>query len=185
MEYNQHKIIPDVWVMEPRKFEDARGYFMETWRKSEFESHIGYPVEFVQENESKSSRGVLRGLHYQRGEASQAKLVRALQGKVIDVAVDLRQDSPTFGRYAMVELDAMRGTTMFVPRGFAHGFVVLSDTAVFCYKVDNRYAPEAECSIAYNDPTLDIQWPNIPGQELLLSEKDLKHAVSFLEAEKF
>lgn len=171
--------------MEPRKFEDARGYFMETWRKSEFEAHVGHPVEFVQENESKSSRGVLRGLHYQRGEASQAKLVRALQGRVVDVAVDLRQDSPTFGRYAMVELDAARGTTMFVPRGFAHGFVVLSDIAVFCYKVDNRYAPEAECSIAYNDPTLNIQWPTLDGQELLLSEKDLNRAVSFTDAEKF
>ena len=111
--------------------------------------------------------------------------MRALRGRVVDVAVDLRQDSPTFGKYAMVELDAEKGTTMFVPRGFAHGFMVLSDEAVFCYKVDNRYAPEAECSIAYNDPTLAIQWPDIPADQLVLSEKDLRRAVSFLDAEKF
>ena len=185
MEYKQHDILPDVWVMEPKKFTDDRGYFMETWRKADFEAHLGYAVEFVQENESKSTFGVLRGLHYQKGDASQAKLVRALRGRVVDVAVDLRQDSSTFGKYAMVELDAEKGTTMFVPRGFAHGFMVLSDEAVFCYKVDNRYAPEAECSIAYNDPTLAIQWPDIPADQLVLSEKDLRRAVSFLEAEKF
>ena len=185
MNYTQHPAIPDVWVMEPQKWADDRGYFMETWRKADFESRVGYCVDFVQENESKSVRNVLRGLHYQRGGDSQAKLVRALQGKVLDVAVDLRQHSPTFGRYAMVELDAEKGTTMFIPRGFAHGFMVLTEEAVFCYKVDNRYAPESECSIRFDDPTLQIPWPAPQGGHYVLSEKDLRRAVSFAEAEKF
>ena len=177
--------IPDVWVCEPKVFADARGYFMETWRASDFNEHIGHEVNFVQDNQSMSSRGVLRGLHFQKGEFSQAKLVRVLQGTVVDVAVDLRQSSPTFGEYVMVELSAENKRQLFIPRGFAHGFQVLSDTAVFTYKVDNIYAPQAECSIRYDDPKIGIAWPITNPQELLLSEKDLQHAVSFDEAEKF
>ncbi|MCI6486402.1 MAG: dTDP-4-dehydrorhamnose 3,5-epimerase [Bacteroidales bacterium] len=177
--------IPDVWVCEPKVFADARGYFMETWRASDFNEHIGHEVNFVQDNQSMSSRGVLRGLHFQKGEFSQAKLVRVLQGTVVDVAVDLRQSSPTFGKYVMVELSAENKRQLFIPRGFAHGFQVLSDTAVFTYKVDNIYAPQAECSIRYDDPKIGIAWPITNPQELLLSEKDLQHAVSFDEAEKF
>ena len=177
--------IPDVWVCEPKVFADARGYFMETWRASDFNEHIGHEVNFVQDNQSMSSRGVLRGLHFQKGEFSQAKLVRVLQGTVVDVAVDLRKSSPTFGKYVMVELSAENKRQPFIPRGFAHGFQVLSDTAVFTYKVDNIYAPQAECSIRYDDPKIGIAWPITNPQELLLSEKDLQHAVSFDEAEKF
>ena len=177
--------IPDVWVCEPKVFADARGYFMETWRASDFNEHIGHEVNFVQDNQSMSSRGVLRGLHFQKGEFSQAKLVRVLQGTVVDVAVDLRQSSPTFGKYVMVELSAENKRQLFIPRGFAHGFQVLSDTAVFTYKVDNIYAPQAECSIRYDDSKIGIAWPITNPQELLLSEKDLQHAVSFDEAEKF
>ncbi len=176
--------IPGVWVLEPRVFEDARGYFMETWREEDFNRAIGHEVHFVQDNQSMSSRGVLRGLHFQKGEASQAKLVRVLQGTVVDVAVDLRKDSPTFGKHVMVELSADNKKQLFIPRGFAHGFQVLSETAVFTYKVDNRYAPETECSIRYNDPTIGIDWP-IKGNDVILSEKDLKRAVSFEESEKF
>ena len=177
--------IPDVWVCEPKVFADARGYFMETWRASDFNEHIGHEVNFVQDNQSMSSRGVLRGLHFQKGEFSQAKLVRVLQGTVVDVAVDLRKASPTFGKYVMVELSAENKRQLFIPRGFAHGFQVLSDTAVFTYKVDNIYAPHAECSIRYDDPKIGIAWPITNPQELLLSEKDLQYAVSFDEAEKF
>lgn len=176
--------IPDVWILEPRVFEDARGYFMETWREEDFNKALGHEVHFVQDNQSKSSRGVLRGLHFQKGELSQAKLVRVLQGCVVDVAVDLRKDSPTFGKYVMVELSAENKRQLFIPRGFAHGFQVLSDTAVFTYKVDNRYAPEAECSIRYDDPHIGIAWP-ITGDEVILSEKDLNKAVSFEDAKKF
>lgn len=176
--------IPGVWILEPRVFEDARGYFMETWREEDFNKAIGHEVHFVQDNQSMSSRGVLRGLHYQKGEASQAKLVRVLQGSVVDVAVDLRKDSPSYGKYVMVELSAENKRQLFIPRGFAHGFQVLSDTAVFTYKVDNRYAPETECSIKYDDPSVGIDWP-IKGREVILSEKDLNKAVNFEDAEKF
>lgn len=177
--------IPDIWVCEPKVFADARGYFMETWRATDFNEHIGHEVNFVQDNQSMSSRGVLRGLHFQKGEFSQAKLVRVLQGTVVDVAVDLRKTSPTFGKYVMVELSAENKRQLFIPRGFAHGFQVISDTAVFTYKVDNVYAPQAECSIRYDDPKIGIAWPITNPQELLLSEKDLQHAVNFDEAEKF
>ncbi len=183
MEYIKTKI-DGVWILEPRVFEDARGYFMETWREEDFNRAIGHDVRFVQDNQSKSSRGVLRGLHFQKGDASQAKLVRVLQGRVVDVAVDLRKSSPTFGQYVMVELSEENKRQLFIPRGFAHGFQVLSDTAVFTYKVDNRYAPEAECSVRYDDPAIGIDWP-IKGDGVVLSEKDLTHAVSFAEAEKF
>ena len=184
MDYKETNI-KDVWVIEPKVFSDARGYFMETWREEDFNAHIGHEVHFVQDNQSLSSRGVLRGLHYQKGASSQAKLVRVLQGTVVDVAVDLRQDSPTFGKYVAVELSDENKRQLFIPRGFAHGFQVLSDTAVFTYKVDNRYAPEDECSIRYNDPTIGIKWPITNPDEVVLSEKDLKRAVSFDEAEKF
>ena len=176
--------IPDVWIIEPQVFADARGYFMETWREEDFNRAMGREVHFVQDNQSMSSRGVLRGLHYQRGADSQAKLVRVLQGTVVDVAVDLRKDSPTFGRHVMVELSAENKRQLFIPRGFAHGFQVVSETAVFTYKVDNRYAPESECSIRFDDPSIGIEWP-IQGNDVVLSEKDLSHAVSFEAAEKF
>ena len=164
--------IDGVYIIEPRVFNDARGYFFETWKKSEFEANIG-PVEFVQDNESKSSFGVLRGLHYQKGEFSQAKLVRVIKGKVLDVAVDIRKSSPTFGQYEMVELSDENKRQFFIPRGFAHGFLVLSDEAIFTYKVDNIYAPQAEAGIRWNDPDVGIQWP-IDLEKVMTSEKDLK-----------
>ena len=151
MNYIQTEI-DGVWLIEPKVFFDERGYFMEAFKKEEFESHIG-PVNFVQDNESKSSFGVLRGLHYQKGEYSQAKLVRVIKGEVLDVAVDLRKSSPTFGKYVSVLLSEENKRQFFIPRGFAHGFVVLSEEAVFMYKVDNKYAPQAEASIIYNDET--------------------------------
>lgn len=177
--------IPDVWILNPKVFADARGYFMETWREADFNAHIGHDVHFVQDNQSFSSRGVLRGLHYQQGEFSQAKLVRVLAGTVVDVAVDLRKDSPTFGKHVMVELSAENKKQLFIPRGFAHGFQVISEQALFTYKVDNIYAPQAERSIRYNDPTLNIAWPITDESQVQLSEKDLAHAVSFDDAEKF
>ncbi len=163
--------IEGVFVIEPQVFGDSRGYFMETYRQEDFDRNIGRHVEFVQDNESKSSYGVLRGLHYQRGEASQAKLVRVIKGKVMDVAVDLRKSSSTFGRHVAVELSEENKRQFFIPRGFAHGFLVLSEEAIFTYKVDNRYAPETECSIRFDDETLNIAWP-IPREEMLLSPKD-------------
>ena len=177
--------IPDVWILNPKVFADARGYFMETWREADFNAHIGHDVHFVQDNQSFSSRGVLRGLHYQQGEFSQAKLVRVLAGTVVDVAVDLRKDSPTFGKHVMVELSAENKKQLFIPRSFAHGFQVISEQALFTYKVDNIYAPQAERSIRYNDPTLNIAWPITDESLVQLSEKDLAHAVSFDDAEKF
>ena len=175
--------IEGVWIVEPRVFQDARGYFMETWREEDFNRGVGHEVRFVQDNESRSTRGVLRGLHYQRGAASQAKLVRVLQGEVYDVAVDLRRESKTFGKYVGVVLSGENKRQLFIPRGFAHGFLVLSETATFAYKVDNRYAPEAEASIRYDDPAIGIDWPLKDG--LLLSEKDKNNALGFDETEKF
>ena len=163
--------LPGVWLVEPQRFGDARGYFMESFKKEEFQAHVG-PVEFVQDNESFSSRGVLRGLHFQKGDDSQAKLVRVSRGKVLDVVVDLRGGSPTFGRHVAVELTADNGLQLFMPRGMAHGFVVLSDVAQFQYKVDNRYAPESEATLRFDDPALGIDW-RLPHDELLLSPKDL------------
>ena len=174
--------IKGVWLIEPKRFGDARGYFCETFKLSEFESHIG-KVEFVQDNESLSTRGVLRGLHFQRGEWSQAKLVRVLQGRVLDVAVDLRGGSPTYGQHVAVELSRDNGRQMFIPRGFAHGFVVLSDEAQFQYKVDNVYAPQSEATLRFDDPALGIDWP-IAKEEMKLSEKDLR-GMAFAEVEPF
>jgi dTDP-4-dehydrorhamnose 3,5-epimerase len=164
--------IAGVYVIEPKVFQDARGYFFEAWKKEEFEKNVG-KTEFIQDNESKSSYGVLRGLHYQKGEFSQAKLVRVIKGKVLDVAVDIRRHSPTFGQHVMVELSEDNKRQLFIPRGFAHGFLVMSEEAVFTYKVDNVYAPQAEAGICWNDPQLGIQWPIDP-KLVLTSEKDLK-----------
>ncbi len=171
MEYIE-TAIKGVYIIEPRVFNDARGYFFEAWKQSEFNEKIG-PVSFVQDNESKSSKGVLRGLHYQKGSASQAKLVRVIKGCVLDVAVDIRKSSPTFGQHVMVELSEDNKRQFFIPRGFAHGFLVLSEEAIFTYKVDNPYAPQCDAGIRWNDPDLNILWPINP-EEVITSEKDLK-----------
>lgn len=183
MKYTETEI-EGVWLIEPRVFEDARGYFFEAWKQAEFDAHVGGHVEFVQDNESMSARGVLRSLHYQKGSFSQAKLVRVIKGRVLDVAVDLRKGSKTFGKYVMVELSGENKRQFFIPRGFAHGFLVLSDEAIFTYKVDNVYAPDHEASIHWDDPTIGIKWP-IDGVEVLTSEKDRTKAKSFEEADYF
>ena len=181
MEYIKTEI-DGVFILEPRVFSDARGYFMEAWKEAEFNQHVG-PVKFIQDNESKSSYGVLRGLHYQKGAFSQAKLVRVIKGRVLDVAVDIRKSSPTFGKHVMVELSEDNKRQFFIPRGFAHGFLVLSDEAIFTYKVDNPYTPAEEAGIRWNDPELGIEWPIDPAV-VQTSEKDLKQP--FLkEAELF
>ena len=171
MDYKKTEI-EGVYIIQPKVFKDNRGYFMETFRQSDFDAGIGRHVEFIQDKESKSSRGVLRGLHYQKGEASQAKLVRVIKGRVVDVAVDIRRSSKTFGRYVMVELSEENKTQFFIPRGFAHGFLVLSDEAIFTYKVDNAYAPQQEASIRYDDPDIAIEWP-MDMAEVITSEKDM------------
>ena len=171
MNYRETEI-KGVYIIEPRVFTDTRGYFMEAYKQAEFDEHIGH-VDFIQDNESMSSRNVLRGLHYQKGEFSQAKLVRVIKGRVLDVAVDIRKSSPTFGRHVAIELNEDNKWQFFIPRGFAHGFLVLSDEAVFTYKVDNVYAPQAEAGIRWDDPTLGIEWPVSAG-DVLTSEKDLK-----------
>lgn len=174
MEYLKTEI-EGVYIIEPRVFSDARGYFMEAWKQEEFNRHIGR-VDFIQDNESKSTFGVLRGLHYQKGELSQAKLVRVIKGRVVDVAVDLRKSSATFGKHVMVELSEDNKRQFFIPRGFAHGFLVLSDEAIFTYKVDNPYAPQAEAGIRWDDPDLGIAWP-IDASQVVTSEKDLRQAL--------
>ena len=163
--------ISGVWVITPKRFGDKRGYFCEVFKLAEFEDHVGH-VDFVQDNESLSCKGVLRGLHFQRGECSQAKLVRVSQGAVLDVVVDLRHGSPTWGKSLAVELSADNGRQMFIPRGFAHGFVVLSDVAQFQYKVDNLYAPQSEATLRFDDPALGIDW-HIDRADMVLSDKDL------------
>ncbi len=165
--------IPEVLVLEPQVFGDARGYFMESWSQRDFDAAVR-PVKFVQDNESRSSYGVLRGLHFQKGACAQSKLVRVIEGRVLDVAVDIRKGSPSFGRYVKVELSGENHRQCFVPRGFAHGFVVLSPEAVFQYKCDFPYAPEAEAAIAWNDPSLGIDW-GIPEADILLSQRDRSH----------
>ena len=162
--------IEGVYLIRPRVFNDARGYFMEAFKQEEFDANV-YPVRFVQDNESMSSYGVLRGLHYQKGEWSQAKLVRVIKGRVLDVAVDIRKGSPTYGQHVAVELSEENHRQFFVPRGFAHGFAVLTDEAVFQYKCDNFYNKESEGAVAWNDPELAIDW-RIPADKVLLSEKD-------------
>jgi len=163
--------IPDVVIIEPAVHGDDRGYFVETFRADKLEEFLGFKINFCQDNESKSSRGVLRGLHYQLSPAAQTKLVRVIQGSVLDVAVDIREGSPTFGQHVAVELTAENKRQLLVPRGFAHGFVVLEDDTVFAYKVDNYYSPENDRGIAFDDVELKIDW-QIPYNELKLSAKD-------------
>ena len=165
--------IPGVVIIEPKVFGDARGYFFESWSQKDFSEAVR-PVNFVQDNESKSSYGVLRGLHFQKGEHSQSKLVRVVSGRVLDVAVDIRKGSPWFGQHVACELSGENHRQFFIPRGFAHGFAVLSEEAVFQYKCDNLYCPSSEGAIAWNDPALGIDW-GIPEADVLLSEKDKHH----------
>lgn len=167
MEYLKTEI-EGVYIIIPKRFGDERGYFSETFKQEEFNENVG-EIIFIQDNESYSSYGVLRGIHFQTGEYSQAKIVRVVEGTVLDVAVDLRKDSPTFGKYVAVELSAENGKQLFIPRHFGHAFLVLSEHAKFVYKVDNKYAPDHECSLAYNDPDVNIQWPI---QNPLVSKKD-------------
>ena len=165
--------IEDVIIIEPQVHGDERGYFVETFRQDKLEAFLGFKVDFCQDNESKSSRGVLRGLHYQLAPKAQTKLVRVIKGRVLDVAVDIRKGSPTFGKYVAVELSEANKRQLFVPRGFAHAFVVLEDDTVFAYKVDNYYSPEHDRGIAYNDPAIGIGW-GIELEALKLSDKDTK-----------
>lgn len=165
--------IEGVVIIEPRLFKDERGYFFESYNRKAFDEQVR-PVNFIQDNESKSSYGVLRGLHYQKGEHAQSKLVRVVKGRVLDVAVDIRRGSPTFGRHVAVELTEDNHLQFFIPRGFAHGFSVLSEVAVFQYKCDNFYCPESEGAIAWNDPDLGIDW-KIPAGAAILSSKDTHH----------
>jgi len=177
--------IPEIVLAKPTIHGDERGYFVETFRQDLFEKAIGQSVNFVQDNESKSTKGVLRGLHYQLPPYTQAKLVRVIEGSVLDVAVDIRESSPTFGQHVCVELTGENKQQLFVPSGFAHGFVVLSDSAIFSYKVDNYYAPDHDRGIAFNDTKLKIDW-KLPLEELQLSDKDklnpnLSEATELLE----
>lgn len=165
--------IPGLLILEPRIFRDARGYFFESFNQREFFNNVA-PVEFVQDNQSMSTRGVMRGLHFQRPPHTQAKLVRCVQGRVLDVAVDIRRNSPTYGRHVAVELTQDNHRQFFIPRGFAHGFAVLSDEAIFQYKCDNYYAPQADGGISITDPTLGIDWRLDPA-DAILSEKDTRH----------
>ena len=162
--------IPEVYIIEPSVFGDNRGYFLESFNLEKFEENI-YPIKFVQDNESKSSKGVLRGLHFQKPPFEQSKLVRCIEGKVLDVAVDIRKGSPTYGMHVVVELSGENKRQLFVPRGFAHGFVVLSESATFSYKVDNSYAPEYDSGIKYDDTDLNINW-SLTENEVQLSVKD-------------
>jgi len=166
--------IPEIVLAKPTIHGDERGYFVETFRQDLFEKAIGQSVNFVQDNESKSTKGVLRGLHYQLPPYTQAKLVRVIEGSVLDVAVDIRESSPTFGQHVCVELTGENKQQLFVPSGFAHGFVVLSDSAIFSYKVDNYYAPDHDRGIAFNDTKLKIDW-KLPLEALQLSDKDKLH----------
>ena len=169
MKYIKTKI-SDVYIIEPSVFGDHRGYFLESFNLDKFEENV-CPIKFIQDNESKSSKGVLRGLHFQKPPFEQAKLVRCIEGKVIDVAVDIRKGSPTYGKHLAVELSGENKRQLFVPRGFAHGFVVLSESATFAYKVDNSYAPEYDSGIKYDDSDLNINW-GLNDNEVQLSGKD-------------
>ncbi|WP_102406069.1 dTDP-4-dehydrorhamnose 3,5-epimerase [Parabacteroides bouchesdurhonensis] len=173
--------IPGVWIIEPKVFSDARGYFMEAFKQNEFEACIG-KFDFVQDNESCSTKGVLRGLHYQLAPYSQSKLVRVIKGRVLDVAVDVRAGSPTFGKYIAVELSGENKRQLFIPQGFAHGFHVLSEEAVFTYKVDNPYTPSHERGIRFDDPAIHVDWGIKDLSLINLSEKD-KNAPCLNEAE--
>ena len=168
--------IPDVLLIEPKVHGDSRGYFMESFRQDILNDFLGYEVNFVQDNQSKSTKGVLRGLHYQLPSSAQAKLVRVIEGRVLDVAVDIRQSSPTFGQYVSRELSSDNHHQLFIPRGFAHGFVVLSESAVFTYKVDNYYSPADDRGIAFDDKEIGIDWV-LKSDKLQLSDKDKLHPV--------
>jgi dTDP-4-dehydrorhamnose 3,5-epimerase len=172
MQFTRTKI-EDVVIIEPKVHGDDRGYFVETFRADKLEEFLGFKLNFGQDNESKSSKGVLRGLHYQLPPHAQTKLVRVIQGRVLDVAVDIRRNSPTFGQHVAVELSAENKKQLLVPRGFAHGFVVLEDDTIFAYKVDNYYSPECDRGIAFDDESLNIDWI-LKKEELKLSEKDTK-----------
>jgi len=161
------------FILEPKVFKDSRGYFFESFNQNTFNKLIGQNINFIQDNESFSSKGVLRGLHYQIGEHAQTKLVRVIKGSVLDVAVDIRKDSPTFGQHVSIELSEENKKQFFIPRGFGHGFIVLSDTAIFSYKCDNFYNRESEGGIIYNDKTLNIDW-KLDEKEFVVSEKDLQ-----------
>jgi dTDP-4-dehydrorhamnose 3,5-epimerase len=167
--------IPDVLVIEPKVHGDLRGYFVETFRQDKFEQALGYKVNFIQDNESKSSKGVLRGLHFQLAPHAQSKLVRVIEGAVLDVCVDIRIGSPSFGQHVKVVLSGENKKQIFIPRGFAHGFVVLTDTATFAYKVDNYYSPECDRGLTFDDAELNIDW-QLPKEQLQLSDKDTKQA---------
>ncbi len=167
--------IPDVVIIEPKVHGDSRGYFVETFRQDKLEEFLGYKINFCQDNESKSSKGVLRGLHYQLPPHAQTKLVRVIQGRVLDVAVDIRKNSPTFGQHVAVELSADNKKQLLIPRGFAHGFVVLEDDTIFAYKVDNYYSPQCDRGIAFDDKNLNIDWI-LNHNELNLSAKDTTQA---------
>lgn len=173
--------IPDVILIKPKVFGDDRGYFVETFRQDKFEKAVGHPVHFIQDNESKSTKGVLRGLHFQKPPYAQSKLVRVVEGRVLDVAVDIRQGSPTFGQYVSAELSSDNKYQLFVPRGFAHAFVVLSDRAIFSYKVDNYYSPDCDRGLAFDDLNLNIDWI-LSKEQLILSDKDKKQP-SFVDLE--
>lgn len=166
--------IQGLFIIEPDVCVDSRGYFFESFNKRRFEEQTGISVDFVQDNESRSTYGVVRGLHFQKPPHAQAKLVRVISGRVLDVAVDLREGSPTYGRHVAVELSGENHRQVFIPKGFAHGFSVLSEEAVFQYKCDGYYAPEAEGAVAWDDPDLAIDW-RIPADDIKLSEKDRKH----------
>ncbi|MCF8272909.1 MAG: dTDP-4-dehydrorhamnose 3,5-epimerase [Flavobacteriaceae bacterium] len=161
------------FILQPKIFEDSRGYFFESFNQQKFNESIGLNINFIQDNESFSVKGTLRGLHYQKGEFAQAKLVRVIKGKVLDIAVDIRKNSPTFGEHISLELSEDNKQQLFIPRGFAHGFVVLSNTAIFSYKCDNFYNKESEGGIIYNDKSLNIDW-KLEESELIFSEKDLE-----------
>ncbi|WP_297440850.1 dTDP-4-dehydrorhamnose 3,5-epimerase [Sulfurimonas sp.] len=163
--------IEDIIIIEPDIHGDSRGYFLESYREDKLEEFLGFKINFIQDNESRSSRGVLRGLHYQLPPSAQTKLVRVIKGSVLDVAVDIRKGSPTFGKHVSVELNSENKKQLLVPRGFAHGFVVLEDDTIFAYKVDNYYSPENDRGIAFDDDSLGIDWL-VPKDELLLSAKD-------------
>ena len=165
--------ISDVIICEPLVHGDSRGYFVETFRQDKLEQYLGFNLHFVQDNESKSTKGVLRGLHYQLAPAAQSKLVRVIEGRVLDVAVDIRVNSPTFGKHVAVELSCENKKQLFIPRGFAHGFVVLSDSAIFAYKVDNYYNPECDRGIKFNDTDIGIDWC-LSSDTLQLSQKDIE-----------
>ena len=180
MKYIQTEIA-GLWIIEPKVLSDSRGYFMESFKQEVFNQNVG-KVDFIQENESGSSRGVLRGLHYQLAPYSQAKLVRVIEGTVLDVAVDLRKGSPTFGKYMAVELSGQNKRQFYIPQGFAHGFHVLSERAVFTYKVDNPYMPSHERSLRFDDPQIGIDWQITDPENVILSEKD-KNAPLLAEAD--